>query len=111
MLLQPGDGVMHFVHVEGRRYAQFERLRARSGGNSRVLHAAGGCGPAYGGGRGPSARLHDGTMAVDLGLAAERLHYCQQVHETHIAVVGRRYTRGLFAELATARLQASGGFR
>lgn len=77
---------MHFLQIQDRRYAQFERLRRAAG----LVHAF--CtrpldvAPRIGGGVAQRAAARR-TMAADLGLAPKRLHYCQQVHDTHIAVV------------------------
>lgn len=78
--------MMHFVQIQGRQYAQFGRLRHVAG----IVHAfctrPADVAPRIGAGVAQRAAARR-IMAADLGLAAERLHYCQQVHDTHIAVV------------------------
>jgi polyphenol oxidase len=77
---------MHFVRIQDRRYAQFTHLRHAAG----LMHAfctrPANVAPRTGPGVAQRAAARR-TMAADLGLVPERLHYCQQVHDTHIAVV------------------------
>lgn len=78
--------MIHFVEIAGRRYAQFEHLRHVAGlvhaFSTRPMNVAprDGCGAAQ---RAANRR----TMVADWGLEARRLCYCQQVHESHLAVV------------------------
>lgn len=78
--------MMHFLERHGRRYGQFERLRTAAGlvhaFATRPLNVA----PRDGDGAAERATSR-AIMATDLGLDAERLRYCMQVHETHVAVV------------------------
>lgn len=82
---------MHILTVQGRRYAQFERLRSEPN----LIHAF-------------STRPEDVSprpdeqqaeraarrrqMAADFGLDPERLCWCMQVHETRIAVIESHQT-------------------
>lgn len=77
---------MRFFHVGDRRYTQFERLAQEAG----LAHAF-------------STRPHDvsarvdeqageraarrAAMAADLGLDPVRLHHCEQIHRTQLAVI------------------------
>lgn len=77
---------MHFVEIEGRRYAQFERLRHVPG----LLHAFStrpmNVAPRDGAGAAERAAQR-GMMVSDWGLDTGRLCYCEQVHETRLAFV------------------------
>lgn len=79
---------MHFVTVEDRRYAQFERLRATAG----LTHAFS-LRPAN---PGPQNETDgDGQrrqMARDWKLDPERICYCRQVHDTALAIVEEERT-------------------
>jgi hypothetical protein len=84
---------MHFLEIEGRRYAQFERLRQVPG----LLHAFStrpmNVTPRDGPGAAARAAQRR-TMAADWGLDPRRLCYCQQVHETRLEVVDERQPGG-----------------
>jgi len=78
---------MHVFHVGDRRYAQFHGLRHAAG----LVHAfctrpADVSPRADGDAEIRAARRRQ--MARDLGLDPDRLVYCQQVHQTRIAVIG-----------------------
>lgn len=77
---------MHFYEVAGRRYAQFETLRRLPG----LVHAFS-TRPADVSARDDAQRgqrdARRRQMAADLGLSADRLRYCVQVHEPRIAVI------------------------
>jgi hypothetical protein len=77
---------MHFVEINGRRYAQFEGLRHEAqlihGFTTRPWDVS----ARTDGQAGERAGRRE-TAATDLGLDARRLHHCVQVHRTQITVV------------------------
>lgn len=77
---------MIFVERGGRRYAQFERLAAEPGlihaFSTRPMDVS-----ARTDARSAERDERRRTMARDLGLAADRLCYCVQIHETGQAVI------------------------
>ncbi len=78
--------MIHFVQRNGRRYAQFERLRAAGGlvhaFATRPLDVA----PRDGGDAAERA-ANRRRMPTDWGLDAGRLRYCMQVHQTRLTAV------------------------
>lgn len=77
---------MHFFEIQNRRYAQFERLQSQPG----LTHAF--CTrPQDVSARTDARQAERGArrrqMAADLGLNADALHHCVQVHETKLAVI------------------------
>jgi polyphenol oxidase len=78
---------MHFADINGRQYVQFDRLRhlpnlrhafsTRPGDMSARIDQLQ-----------EKRAINRQRMAADLGFDAERLWYCRQVHETHLAIVG-----------------------
>jgi YfiH family protein len=76
---------MHFVEIQGRRYAQWDELRRASGlrhaFSTRPMNIA----PRNGADAAHRAAQRR-TMVADWGLEPARLCYCQQVHETRLAV-------------------------
>ncbi len=76
---------MHFVDIQTRRYAQWEQLRHAAGlrhaFSTRPMNVA----PRDGEGA-AQREAHRRTMVADWGLEPARLCYCQQVHETCLAV-------------------------
>ena len=84
---------MHLCDVNGRRYAQFERLREQRG----LIHAFSTRPENVSPRPGPleaERAARRAQVAADFGLDAGRLHYCVQKHETRIAVVAAPQTGG-----------------
>jgi polyphenol oxidase len=76
---------MRVLELGGRCYLQFERLAEEPG----LIHAF--CTrPLNVSPRAPQSVYNRALMATDLGLAADRLSYCQQIHETNLAIVTAR---------------------
>jgi YfiH family protein len=77
---------MHFFEVGGRRYAQFEGLRAQAGlahaFSTRPFDVS-----VEDGGRLGACAARRRQMAIDFGFAPDKLRCCNQVHAARIAVV------------------------
>jgi YfiH family protein len=77
---------MHFFHVEGRRYAQFETLRLELGlthaFSTRSFDVS-----IRDGGRITGCAARRRQMLVDFGRDPEQLCGCEQVHEGRVAIV------------------------
>jgi YfiH family protein len=84
---------MHVTEIQGRRYAQWEHLRHAPGlvhaFSTRPLNVA----PRNGEGA-TEREVHRRMMVTDWGLDPGRLCYCQQVHETRLAVVDEARVAG-----------------
>jgi len=78
---------MHFLEVDGRRYAQFENLRTQRGlahaFSTRPFDVS-----VHNGGRIAECAAHRRQMAIDFGFAPEKLQCCVQVHEGRVEVIG-----------------------
>ncbi|MGD8454486.1 MAG: polyphenol oxidase family protein [Phycisphaerae bacterium] len=77
---------MHVLTVAGRRYAQWPHMREQPG----LCHAFSTRPENLSPRSGPDEEeraARRGQMTADWGLSADRLHHCQQVHETRIALV------------------------
>jgi YfiH family protein len=85
--------MMHFVEIQGRRYAQWEQLRAVGGlvhaFSTRPMNVAPRDGPGT-----AQREQRRRTMVADWGLDPDRLCYCQQVHEARLAVVEDEHASG-----------------
>ncbi|MCK4341243.1 MAG: laccase domain-containing protein [Phycisphaerae bacterium] len=81
---------MHFLHIHQRRYAQFERLRHETG----LVHAFSTRPANVGPRNNPHGAAERQAMAADLELNAERLCYCEQVHDTKLTIVDADMTAG-----------------
>ena len=74
---------MQFVHIEGRRYGQFARLRDEPG----LVHAFSTRPLNVYSGDDPQTGERRRVVAKDWGVDPERLQCCRQVHGAHLAVV------------------------
>ncbi len=84
---------MHITHVNGRRYAQFDRLRQVAG-----LRHAFSTRPENLSPRGGANAEQRRRMVEDWGLNPQRLCYCEQVHQRQIGVVEDPWSGGPLAE-------------
>ncbi len=80
--------MMHFVRIEDRQYAQFDRLRGATGlvhaFSTRSLDLSLGGNPDE-----PFRRQRRRVFLEDWGLDAGRLCYCQQIHGRRMAILTR----------------------
>jgi polyphenol oxidase len=99
--------MMEFFTVGHRRYARFERLAHEA----RLVHAfstrPNSVAPRIDAGQAERAAARQ-QMAIDLGLAPQRLCICEQVHDCHLAVVPPSHAGGRLAATDSAITAAMG---
>lgn len=89
---------MEFVEVAGRRYAQFDRLRARAG----LLHAFSTRPTSVSARPTQEAAANRAQMAADWQFDAMRLRYCVQIHRPNIAHVTHDTPPGMLEDTDAA---------